>query len=389
MHRIALFALLCTQLCGCGGQESGAPHYLRRQIDSLKAQYAPDTRTVLWHIALKKDEKGPYIKGETDQIVAFNALRALNVRDSVALWPDTVALGNKRWGVVHNSVGNVRSKPAHHRELVTQALLGTPLRLLGRKEDWFLVQLPDLYLGWIESQAFTAMSSENFAIWRGAPKFFYKNLAGYVYETPKEARTVADIVAGAIISRKNPTKHLKTHENVVYPDGREGWVRKREGEYLEALNTFEDHYDTAAMRHFLPKIIGAPYLWGGTSTKGMDCSGFTKTIFFVGGWIIPRDASQQAQEGVTVERTALRPFDLLFFGTKGQKSRITHVALWLGEGQFIHSLGRVRINSTDPSDEAYAPDLLKKWLFSKRYKTPSKHLVPYIKEGHYYAPSSK
>ena len=63
MHRIALFALLCTQLCGCGGQESGAPHYLRRQIDSLKAQYAPDTRTVLWHIALKKDEKGPYIKG--------------------------------------------------------------------------------------------------------------------------------------------------------------------------------------------------------------------------------------------------------------------------------------------------------------------------------------
>src|SRR5699024_4878699 len=91
-------------------------------------------------------------------------------------------------------------------------------------------------------------------------------------------------------------------------------------------------------------MTGAPYLWGGTSTKGMDCSGFTKTIFFMNGWVIPRDASQQVHAGESIDTSEgfdnLRPGDLLFFGrpaTETSPQRVVHVGMWIGNNEFIHS----------------------------------------------------
>jgi cell wall-associated NlpC family hydrolase len=98
-------------------------------------------------------------------------------------------------------------------------------------------------------------------------------------------------------------------------------------------------------------------LWGGTSGKGVDCSGFVKLVFYARGIILARDASQQARYGEAVDftnRNNLQPGDLLFFGRTAQ--RITHVGIYLGNGDFIHSSGRVHISSIDPSDPKYAPD---------------------------------
>ena len=98
------------------------------------------------------------------------------------------------------------------------------------------------------------------------------------------------------------------------------------------------------------KFIGVPYLWGGTSSKGFDCSGFTKTVYLMNGIIIPRDASQQVNEGLLVDADRnwdkLQEGDLMFFGYyKNGKRRIDHVAIWIGNGKFIQASKNVRINS--------------------------------------------
>jgi cell wall-associated NlpC family hydrolase len=107
--------------------------------------------------------------------------------------------------------------------------------------------------------------------------------------------------------------------------------------------------------------MGIPYFWGGTSCKALDCSGFTKTVYFLNGVLLPRDASQQALVGRPVDAgkdfSGIEVGDLLFFGTRGtaeRKERVTHVGIALGGGKFIHEGGDVRINSLNENDPEYS-----------------------------------
>ena len=124
------------------------------------------------------------------------------------------------------------------------------------------------------------------------------------------------------------------------------------------------------------ELMGVPYLWGGTSTKGVDCSGFTKTIYLMNGDIIPRDASQQITAGENVDLTKnfenLEPGDLLFFGvpaTADKPQRVVHVGMWIGNNEYIHSSSRVQINSVDPNAENFSEYNLNRYLESRRYLT--------------------
>lgn len=108
--------------------------------------------------------------------------------------------------------------------------------------------------------------------------------------------------------------------------------------------------------------------------KGVDCSGFTKTVFMMNGLILPRDASQQVFPGDEIDiRNGfqnLQPGDLLFFGSKAadtMKEHVTHVAIYIGDNEFIHSSGRVRVNSLDSSKENFAPGRLRTLLRAKRF----------------------
>jgi cell wall-associated NlpC family hydrolase len=162
---------------------------------------------------------------------------------------------------------------------------------------------------------------------------------------------------------------------VAYPDGREAYIPKSSAKtyesWLASLNPTEEALISTAK-----KLMGIPYLWGGTSLKGLDCSGFTKNVYFLNGLVLPRDASQQVHTGNLIDTSQgfedLRPGDLLFFGRKASEStteKVTHVGMWIGNNEYIHasgSSGKVTINSFNKDASNFNKAVFDSFLRAKR-----------------------
>lgn len=346
--------------------------------DRIENEFAPDKRVAVYNIEIVSDRNAIRIKGETDQPEALEQLKEelerfnTSISHEVSLLPDT-SIGNHPYAVVNNSVANIRSAPRHSAELATQAILGTGLKVLKIDGDFYRVQTPDQYISWVDHGGVQLMTQEEYDSWSTAPKMIYLKTSGHVYASKdNELQTQGDLVLGSLL--KLTGKDEKYFE-VAYPDGRIGYVRRDEAEvylnWLDELNPSPDRLELYAR-----SLLGSPYLWGGTSSKGMDCSGFTKTAFRMNGLIIPRDASQQIMAGKDVDPElsfeSLTKGDLMFFGKKATDStrqRVTHVAIWLGNdrGEFIHSSGRVKIGSIDSNAPNYDEFNTGRYLGSRRY----------------------
>lgn len=281
------------------------------------------------------------------------------------------------YGVVRISVCNMRRTPDFDAEMVSQALLGTPVHILKINEDngWPLIQTPEGYTGWVHRAGIKILPKEEYSGWNAAEKAVVTSLTGLVKAKPsRKSATVSDIVGGdrlAFLGSKG--SWLK----VGFPDGREGWVRDKDAQRERTWLRKVDRSPEAILRTAL-SMNGFPYLWAGMSPKGMDCSGFVRATLAMHGIIIPRDASQQAPKGeriaIAPDFSNLRPADLLFFGRKGRDGapdRVSHVAFYLGGRRFIHSLGLVTVASMDPEDPDYDAYNTGRMLFASR-------ILPYI-----------
>jgi cell wall-associated NlpC family hydrolase len=261
------------------------------------------------------------------------------------------------YGVVTVSVADVRMEPDETAEMGTQLLLGMPAQLLENSGGWWKIKTPEAYPAWIPENVMVKMNNETFNQWTGAVKIIFTDDYGFAYETPNEKKQRAsDLAFGNLLKWEGESGKFF---QVSYPDGRKAYVLKSQSrpfnDWLSSLHLTEKNIIQTALA-----LKGIPYMWGGTSVKGMDCSGFTKTVFLKQGVILRRDASQQAETGIPVDISAgyenLRPGDLMFFGKKaenGEKERIRHVAIYLGDRKFIHAYGYIRINSLDPSHPDY------------------------------------
>ncbi|MEA5140821.1 C40 family peptidase [Arcicella rigui] len=344
-------------------------------IDSFTQRYAPDKRTAIFQIDAYRKDNQLILTGKTNLIEAKNALisrlKVANsiVVDEIKTLPET-ELEDKIYGLVEVSVCNIRYSPRHSGELASQALLGTPVKILEKEDNgWLLIQTPDQYIAWVDRGAITALNKEQFSHWQNTPKIIYTRAYGSAYsETNLESSTVSDLVAGCILE---VVAEKDGFYQVLFPDNRRGFVAKNEAniynKWLAGVNTTEENLDKTSKR-----LMGVPYLWGGTSFKGVDCSGFTKTVYFLNGILLPRDASQQVMVGELVDKTGnwanLKTGDLLFFGEKREdgSERVVHVAMWLGNGEFIHASDKVRINSMIASAPNFDAFNFKRYLRAKR-----------------------
>lgn len=356
-------------------------------IDQIAKQFAPDSRTALFQVTASNN----ILKGETNLPEAKTALlqqlanEGFTVIDSIDVLP-TADMEGFHHAVVNVSVANLRTQGRHPAELATQATLGTPLKLLKFKGGWLQVQTPDQYIAWVDGGGITLMKDKEFAQWQEKTKLIYTKPYGFVYaKMNADSATISDLVYGDVLAYED---RIGDYYKVNFPDGRVGFILRSESQMLRdwaaQRNPTQQNFVETAKR-----LTGLPYLWGGTSFKGVDCSGFTKTVFFMNGLVLPRDASQQAQVGELVSTQNgwdyLQPGDLLFFGVPakdGKAERVVHVGMWIGNKEFIHSSKWVRISSVDPAAPNFEESELKRFLYAKRIK-PQESLYDFRVKSYY------
>ena len=346
--------------------------------ESIKKEYAPDKRVAIYDIDVNYYDDKIVASGETDSKIGYqkllDSLHSLDIDfiNKIRILPDTV-IGNEKFAIANNSVINIRSEPKHSAELGTQGLLGMPLKILDKNGDFYRIQTPDKYISWVDKGGIHRMNKGEFDEWNTRKKVIFTKNFGYVYaDTNENSEIISDITLGGIL------KFIGISNNffeVEYPDKRTGFIKREEAvnyeSWLMNLIASQEHIEKTAK-----SMEGFPYLWGGTSSKGMDCSGFTKMVYLMNGFVIPRDASQQINAGKIVDNTLdfsdLQKGDLLFFGTKAteeNKQRVVHVGIWLGNDkmEFIHASGNVHVNSMNDSLPNFDKMNKNRYLGSRRY----------------------
>jgi gamma-D-glutamyl-L-lysine dipeptidyl-peptidase len=346
-------------------------------IEQVRKKYAPDKRVALFQAELDSNR----IAGKTNLPAAkkdlLNRLKSNGyvVVDAVKLLPDNEILENRICGIVNISVANLRSQPRESAELVSQTLLGTPLKVLDRDRHWYLVQTPDNYIGWADGLTFARITQFQNDRYQANKFLMFVKPFGFSYAKADEnSQTISDLTWGNILAVKDT---LQDFYEVSYPDGRSAFVLKKEAighqEWKQSVTASEQNLVNAAFR-----MQGLPYLWGGTSWKGVDCSGFTRMIYQTNGILLPRDASQQVWAGVEVPFDSLQVGDLLFFGEKANNEhseRVVHVGMWIGNKEFIHSSGMVKISTLDERSPRYDSHNAGRYLRARRILGSEKGIV--------------
>ena len=289
----------------------------------------------------------------------------------------------KRMAVTALSENMMRLNPDYESPLETQALMGTIVEIIGEESYWRQVVTPEPYTAWCTNLGLVEMTAEQINEYKAAPKYICTTQHSGVYETPSlKSRRLSDLSMGNLLrivyteGKKVKPSVKKKWAEVMLPDGRKGWTPAADlkpfAEWAGKQKLTAENIVNTAMQ-----FEGTPYLWGGASSKGLDCSGLVRLTFMMNGHLLPRNASQQVNHGREIimecdhsitpdsdklyqemlKRTKnLQPGDLVFFGTPEtfwSKEKITHVGIYIGNGRIIHASHKVRVNSLIPGQKDY------------------------------------
>ncbi len=235
--------------------------------------------------------------------------------------------------VVAVPVADMHKAPSADAEVISQAMFSSSVTLLEREEEWVRIRTEiDGYVGWV--RAWTLAKDDPAAPYRAGRTAVVTSLFANLYREPsiETHRPVATIPFEARLAVVGET----TKEKVLYyqvrlPDGTNAFVQSGDVAFDAKPLTIDEAIALGK------RFIGLPYLWGGTTSRGYDCSGYTQMLMRQRGYRMPRDSSVQARwdGSATVERASLQPGDLLYFGKPAEK-KVNHTGMYIGEGAFIH-----------------------------------------------------
>jgi len=225
--------ILIFILQGCKPAE--VPDKLQADIDSIIYRFIPDKREAVCDLNLKMTDNNLLIKGETSisdvktGIMNYLDRTGIEYIDSLKVLPDKSEI-LKPWGIVSVVVSNIKKEPSHSSELVSQAIMGTPVRILKKSGSWLLVQTPDHYIGWVSDSGISEKTESEFSEWKKSDRIIFTSKAGDIITDDNGSGVVSDAVAGIIL--------IKSGEKGAYfivelPDGRKGLINKKDGTDFE------------------------------------------------------------------------------------------------------------------------------------------------------------
>lgn len=251
-----------------------------------------------------------------------------------------------RFGIVNQAALDVRRGPDHRAELRNQLLLGETVEVLraGSGGGWLEVRShQDGYRGWVRAWGVLPASRTGAARWRSAAR---ARVAGLFVEARSQPG------AGWLVTplfwecRVVPGRRMGLFRSIRLPDGRTAWIPNR------ALAGAR----RPSLSRRVQELQGVPYLWGGRTPAGLDCSAFAQLVLGEQGVALPRDTVEQVAAAAPVPgRSKPRIGDLIFF--RARSGRVGHVGVGLGNGYFAHCRGTVRISTLDPSNPLYDKEL--------------------------------
>lgn len=319
---------------------------LAAELGSLRRDFLPDARLGVWEVEIVDRDGGLGVAGRTTVAGALEAIEAAaeraGARAMVEPLPEPGATGVR--AVPHRSLAHLRREPAHAAELVTQLLVGEEAIVLRDQDGWLQVQAGGGYVGWAHVASVVRDEPGD----RDA--FVRRVVAGeppaggwiVVARAPvaragpdPDAAIVADLVEGGRIEAEPADGALR----VRLPDGLEGWLPAGAAVPAAELDRIHPADGPAIVAH-ATRYVGLPYLWGGASEKGFDCSGLVQRVYGLHGVRLPRDADQQAGIGDPVDVApgwgAATDGDLAFFA-EPPGDRVTHVGVLAVGGRMIHA----------------------------------------------------
>lgn len=351
---VAGVALMAT-VPAAMGQASSAADVLKE----LKNNIAPDKRTAVWDVNTI-DQNGVLtvwgtVGTQEQKDAVSKALNGTGAFQNQLVVLENSLPADRRWAVVKLSIATLRTSGRHAAEMATQAIMGTPVKVIQADDDWYRVQTPDDYIAYVPSSSLRFMTAQELQAWKQARRCIVTVYDTRLVTKPGGDETVTDLVLGNVLEYKGEKGKWVL---LATPDGRQGYVEKASVQDFAEWSKQDFNVEQIEKTAF--RMMGSSYLWGGTSTKVTDCSGLSKVSYFSNGIILQRDASQQALYGLKIKGSdwqQCQPGDLLFFGNSAT-GRVTHVGIYLHDGKYIHCSGQVKVNSlVDGADDYLYPAL--------------------------------
>ena len=246
------------------------------------------------------------------------------------------------FGICQLSVIPVRNQPSHPSEMISQLLFADTFKILEEEDSWLKIEkADDAYVGWVDKKQVTLF--DNSSLYQLNPSPFFLTSEASTLVLKGVLKEPLYLPAGCT---------LPFYEDGKSKIGNEIYQVTSSNIFVPNQEDFESDVQETAK-----KFLNAPYLWGGRTHSGIDCSGFSQIVFKMLGISLKRDAYQQAEQGKLVDfLTEAKAGDLAFFDN--EEGKITHVGIMLNNSQIIHSSGRVKIDRID-NQGIYLTDLQK------------------------------